>query len=42
MIAFGGIQDCTAQFPDVPEADLRAAAAAGACAALGVQVLGQA
>ncbi|MEV6964210.1 TetR/AcrR family transcriptional regulator [Hamadaea sp. NPDC051192] len=37
VIAFGGIQDCTVQFPDVPEAELRAAAVAGACAALGIQ-----
>ncbi|MFE7116163.1 TetR/AcrR family transcriptional regulator [Streptomyces sp. NPDC057654] len=35
-IAIGGIQDCTLQFPDVPREELRRAAVAGACAALGV------
>lgn len=36
VIAFGGIQDCTVQFPDAPRADLRRAAVDVACAALGV------
>ncbi|MFC6880689.1 MULTISPECIES: TetR/AcrR family transcriptional regulator [Actinomadura] len=36
VIAFGGIQDCTIQFPDVPEDELRRAAVDGACAALGI------
>ncbi|MBO2466167.1 TetR/AcrR family transcriptional regulator [Actinomadura violacea] len=37
-IAFGGVQDCTIQFADVPEAELRRAAVDGACAALGIEV----
>lgn len=36
VIAFGGIQDCTIQFPGVPEEQLRRAAIDGACAALGL------
>lgn len=36
VIAFGGIQDCTIQFPDVPEDELRRVAVDGACAALGI------
>lgn len=36
VIAFGGIQDCTIQFPDVPQDELRRVAVAGACAALGI------
>ncbi|WP_026416542.1 TetR/AcrR family transcriptional regulator [Actinomadura oligospora] len=36
VIAFGGIQDCTIQFADTPEDDLRRAAVDGACAALGI------
>ncbi|HEY3502136.1 MAG TPA: helix-turn-helix domain-containing protein [Actinocatenispora sp.] len=35
-IAFGGIQDCTIQFPDTPVGELRRAAVDGACAALGI------
>lgn len=35
VIAFGGIQDCTVQFPDVPQDALRLAVD-GACAALGL------
>ncbi|MEV0150506.1 MULTISPECIES: helix-turn-helix domain-containing protein [unclassified Nonomuraea] len=37
VIAFGGIQDCTIQFADVPKDELRRAAVDGACAALGIQ-----
>jgi AcrR family transcriptional regulator len=36
VIAFGGIQDCTIQFPDVPHNELRRAAVDGASAALGI------
>ncbi|CRK56337.1 Transcriptional regulator, TetR family [Alloactinosynnema sp. L-07] len=36
VVALGGLQDCTIQFPDVPAAELRAASVAAACAALGV------
>ncbi|WP_433512788.1 TetR/AcrR family transcriptional regulator [Nonomuraea sp. CA-143628] len=36
VIAFGGLQDCTIQFPDVPKDELRRAAVDGACAALGI------
>ncbi|MEW2354212.1 TetR family transcriptional regulator [Spirillospora sp. NPDC029432] len=36
-IAFGGLQDCTIQFADVPEDELRRAAVDGACAALGIE-----
>ncbi|MDN3353647.1 TetR/AcrR family transcriptional regulator [Actinomadura sp. DC4] len=36
VIAFGGIQDCTIQFADVPRDELRRAAVDGACAALGM------
>ncbi|MCX4096470.1 TetR/AcrR family transcriptional regulator [Nocardia sp. alder85J] len=35
-IAFGGLQDCTIQFPDTPHDDLRRAALAGAYATLGL------
>ncbi|MEU7044831.1 helix-turn-helix domain-containing protein [Streptomyces varsoviensis] len=35
-IAFGGIQDCTIQFPDAPPEELRRATVDGACAALGI------
>jgi len=34
VIAFGGLQDCCLQFPDVPVDELRAASVAGAFAAL--------
>ncbi|MEV5833297.1 helix-turn-helix domain-containing protein [Nocardia sp. NPDC052112] len=37
VIAFGGIQDCTIQFADTPEDELRRAAVDGACAALGIK-----
>ncbi|MEV6157491.1 TetR/AcrR family transcriptional regulator [Nonomuraea sp. NPDC052129] len=36
VIAFGGLQDCTIQFTDVPKDELRQAAVDGACAALGI------
>ncbi|MEV1248831.1 TetR/AcrR family transcriptional regulator [Nonomuraea sp. NPDC050022] len=36
VIAFGGLQDCTIQFTDVPKDELRRAAVDGACAALGI------
>jgi AcrR family transcriptional regulator len=36
VLAFGGMQDCCMQFPDVPVEELRAATIAAACAALGV------
>ncbi|MFI0452687.1 TetR/AcrR family transcriptional regulator [Actinomadura sp. 6N118] len=36
-IAFGGLQDCTIQFADVPKDELRRAAVDGACAALGIE-----
>lgn len=36
VIAFGGIQDCTVQFPDVPQDSLRRVAVDGACAVLGL------
>jgi len=36
-IAFGGVQDCTIQFADVPTDELRRAAVGGACAALGIE-----
>ncbi|WP_242882816.1 TetR/AcrR family transcriptional regulator [Actinomadura litoris] len=36
VIAFGGIQDCTIQFADVPEDELRRVAVDGACAVLGI------
>jgi AcrR family transcriptional regulator len=36
VVALGGLQDCTIQFPDVPEEALRAAAVDAACAALGI------
>jgi hypothetical protein len=36
VIALGGLQDCCLQFPDAPAEALRAAAIAGAMAALGV------
>lgn len=37
VIAFGGLQDCTIQFPDVPQDELRRAAVNGACATLGIE-----
>ena len=40
-IAFGGIQDCTIQFPDAPRDELRRAAVDGACAALGIRTAGR-
>jgi AcrR family transcriptional regulator len=36
VIAFGGIQDCTIQFADTPEDELRRTTVDGACAALGI------
>ncbi|MFD4668331.1 TetR/AcrR family transcriptional regulator [Lentzea sp. NPDC058450] len=36
VLAFGGMQDCTMQFPDAPVEELRAATVTAACAALGV------
>ncbi|MFC5187246.1 TetR/AcrR family transcriptional regulator [Actinomadura harenae] len=39
VIAFGGLQDCTLQFSDVPKDELRRAAVDGACAALGIEPL---
>lgn len=36
-IAVGDLQDCTIQFADVPEYELRRAAVDGACAALGIE-----
>jgi AcrR family transcriptional regulator len=36
VLALGGIQDCTIQFPDVPAARLRRASVDAACAALGI------
>ena len=36
VIAFGGLQDCCMQFPDVPVGQLRAASVTGALAALGI------
>jgi AcrR family transcriptional regulator len=36
VVALGGLQDCTVQFPHVPEDELRAAAVDAACAALGL------
>jgi AcrR family transcriptional regulator len=39
VIAFGGIQDCTIQFADVPQDELRRAAVDGACAALGIELV---
>ncbi|GAB3980703.1 TetR/AcrR family transcriptional regulator [Actinoallomurus acanthiterrae] len=37
VIAFGGLQDCTLQFADVPKDELRRVAVDGACAALGIE-----
>ncbi|WP_433628449.1 TetR/AcrR family transcriptional regulator [Nocardia sp. CA-120079] len=36
VIAFGGLQDCTIQFADVPKDELRRAAVDGACATVGI------
>ncbi|MFD9892902.1 TetR/AcrR family transcriptional regulator [Amycolatopsis sp. NPDC059027] len=36
VVALGGIQDCTVQFPDAPADELRKATVDAACAALGV------
>ncbi len=36
VLAFGGMQDCTMQFPDAPVDELRAATVKAACAALGI------
>ncbi|WP_086661678.1 TetR/AcrR family transcriptional regulator [Lentzea kentuckyensis] len=36
VLAFGGMQDCTMQFPDAPVDELRAATVTAACAALGL------
>lgn len=37
VLALGGLQDCTMQFPDVPHDELRIAALNAACAALGLE-----
>lgn len=37
VLAFGGMQDCTMQFPDAPVDELRAATVKAACAALGIK-----
>lgn len=36
VVALGGLQDCTVQFPHIPEDELRAAAVDAACATLGI------
>ncbi|MET9225992.1 helix-turn-helix domain-containing protein [Lentzea sp. NPDC003310] len=36
VLAFGGMQDCTMQFPDAPYDELRAWTVAAACDALGI------
>lgn len=36
VLAFGGMQDCTMQFPDASFDELRAATVTAACAALGI------
>lgn len=36
VIAFGGLQDCCLQFPDVPQDELRAVVVAGALDAMGL------
>lgn len=36
VLAFGGMQDCTMQFPDAPFDELREATVTAACAALGI------
>lgn len=36
-VALGGLQDCTVAFRDVPQAELRDASVAAACAALGIR-----
>ncbi|MET9629412.1 helix-turn-helix domain-containing protein [Lentzea sp. NPDC006480] len=38
VLAFGGMQDCTMQFPDAPVDELRTATVTAACAALGLSV----
>jgi AcrR family transcriptional regulator len=40
VLALGGLQDCTMQFPHVPEEELRVAALDAACAALGLPMAG--
>ncbi|GAA3649376.1 TetR family transcriptional regulator [Lentzea atacamensis] len=37
VLAFGGMQDCTMQFPDAPYDELKAATVTAACAALGIE-----
>jgi AcrR family transcriptional regulator len=37
IIAFGGLQDCCLQFPDIPVDELRRATVDGAMAALGIE-----
>lgn len=37
VVAVGGLQDCTIQFPEVPQDELRIAAVNAACAALGIK-----
>jgi AcrR family transcriptional regulator len=39
VLALGGLQDCTIQFRDVPQDELRVAAVNAACAALGIEQL---
>lgn len=36
VLAFGGMQDCTMQFPDAPFDELKTATVKAACAALGI------
>lgn len=40
VVALGGLQDCTIQFPHVPDYELRAAAVDAACATLGLAPTG--
>jgi AcrR family transcriptional regulator len=39
VLALGGLQDCTIQFRDVPQDELRIAAVNAACAALGIEMM---
>jgi len=36
VVALGGLQDCTIQFPDTPAGELREAAVDAGCAVLGI------
>ena len=40
VVALGGLQDCTIQFPHIPQDELREAAVDAACAALGLAPTG--